>query len=206
MIMTFGKFNALQNFQTYSVQLHSIVKSFFQTLTLPDMSREELFFSRLTENCACKSTVAAVAGFGLGILFGLFTASVDPQATMAAGADPSKIVCFLPLQLCHESRQNCWNYHCRPIVVSRCNPMPGVYFPIRPVRDHPTWSPGLFLVTSCWSDWQQSVLPKHRNECDAAYCQLGKSCQGINLPCFDISQVGAIFSNDEICRTNFFLK
>lgn len=51
--------------------------------------------SRLMENCACKSTIAAIAGFGLGVLFGLFTSSVDPQATMAVGANPAKIVCFI---------------------------------------------------------------------------------------------------------------
>lgn len=58
------------------------------------MSREELFMTTLTENCACKSIVSAIAGFGLGVVFGLFTASVDPQATMV-GADPSKIVSFV---------------------------------------------------------------------------------------------------------------
>lgn len=72
--------------------LYYCLKRFFQTLTLPDMTNEELIFSRLMENCACKSTIAAIAGFGLGVVFGLFTASVDPQSTMAFGADASKIV------------------------------------------------------------------------------------------------------------------
>uniref|UniRef100_A0A1I7VBC7 Mitochondrial import inner membrane translocase subunit TIM22 n=1 Tax=Loa loa TaxID=7209 RepID=A0A1I7VBC7_LOALO len=75
-----------------------------QTFTLPDMTREELIFSRLMENCACKSTVAAIAGFGLGIAFGLFTASVDPQATMAVGADPTKIPTLKEMWLESKSR------------------------------------------------------------------------------------------------------
>lgn len=69
-------------------------KMFFQTFALPDMTKEELMLSKLMENCGFKSTVAAIAGFGLGIVFGLFTASVDPQATMAFGADRTKIVSF----------------------------------------------------------------------------------------------------------------
>lgn len=64
----------------------------FQILTLPEMTHEEIFLSRLTENCFCKSTVSGIAGFGLGVVFGLFTASVDPQATMAVGTDATKIV------------------------------------------------------------------------------------------------------------------
>uniref|UniRef100_A0A0R3S0S7 Mitochondrial import inner membrane translocase subunit TIM22 n=1 Tax=Elaeophora elaphi TaxID=1147741 RepID=A0A0R3S0S7_9BILA len=76
----------------------------FQTFALPDMTREELIFSRLMENCACKSTIAAVAGFGLGVFFGLFTASVDPQATMAVGADPSKIPTLKEMWLESKSR------------------------------------------------------------------------------------------------------
>uniref|UniRef100_A0A915PT97 Uncharacterized protein n=1 Tax=Setaria digitata TaxID=48799 RepID=A0A915PT97_9BILA len=75
-----------------------------QTFTLPDITREELMLSRLMENCACKSTVAAVAGFGLGIVFGLFTASVDPQATMAVGADPTKIPTLKEMWLESKSR------------------------------------------------------------------------------------------------------
>ncbi|KAM3719436.1 G-protein coupled receptor-associated protein [Dirofilaria immitis] len=62
-----------------------------QTFTLPEITREELVLSRLMENCAFKSVIASIAGFGLGILFGLFTASVDSQASMAVGADPTKI-------------------------------------------------------------------------------------------------------------------
>ncbi|CAG9536788.1 unnamed protein product [Cercopithifilaria johnstoni] len=75
-----------------------------QVLALPNMTREELIFSRLMENCACKSTIAAIAGFGLGVVFGLFTASIDPQATMAVGADPSKIPTLKEMWLESKSR------------------------------------------------------------------------------------------------------
>ncbi|VDK69164.1 unnamed protein product [Litomosoides sigmodontis] len=75
-----------------------------KTLALPDMTQEELIFSRLMENCACKSTIAAIAGFGLGVVFGLFTASVDPQSTMALGADASKIPTLKEMWLESKSR------------------------------------------------------------------------------------------------------
>lgn len=63
----------------------------FQMLTLPEMTKEELFMSRLMENCAFKSLLAGVLGYGVGVAFGLFTASVDPQMSMVGG-DPSKPV------------------------------------------------------------------------------------------------------------------
>ncbi|VDN03870.1 unnamed protein product [Thelazia callipaeda] len=74
-----------------------------QTFALPDMNPEELVFTQITENCACKSAVAAVAGFGLGILFGLFTASVDPQSSMR-GVDATKIPTLKQMWLESKSR------------------------------------------------------------------------------------------------------
>ncbi|KAL3994421.1 Tim17/Tim22/Tim23/Pmp24 family protein [Acanthocheilonema viteae] len=92
-----GRRNRPWNVDRSPVKLHQI-------FTLPEMTREELIFSRLMENCVCKSTFAAVAGFGLGVVFGLFTASVDPQATMAFGTDPSKIPTLKEMWLESKSR------------------------------------------------------------------------------------------------------
>uniref|UniRef100_A0A1I7Z1T1 Mitochondrial import inner membrane translocase subunit TIM22 n=1 Tax=Steinernema glaseri TaxID=37863 RepID=A0A1I7Z1T1_9BILA len=60
-----------------------------QMLTLPEMSREERLISMTMENCAFKSVLAGVLGAGVGVAFGLFTASLDPQMSMMNG-DPSK--------------------------------------------------------------------------------------------------------------------
>ncbi|XP_031557338.1 mitochondrial import inner membrane translocase subunit Tim22-like [Actinia tenebrosa] len=49
------------------------------SLGLPQASRtpQELMVERVFENCAFKSALAGVAGYGLGIVFGLFTAGMD---------------------------------------------------------------------------------------------------------------------------------
>ncbi|CAJ0957663.1 unnamed protein product, partial [Mesorhabditis belari] len=60
-----------------------------QMLTLPEMTREERWMSGLMENCAAKATISGVLGYGVGIAFGLFTASVDPRISMVGG-DPTK--------------------------------------------------------------------------------------------------------------------
>jgi import inner membrane translocase subunit TIM22 len=65
-------------------------------LSLPAMTREERLLAGLMENCAFKSVLAGAMGFGVGILFGLFTASVDPSLTMVGG-DPTKQVRRIPL-------------------------------------------------------------------------------------------------------------
>lgn len=54
------------------------------------MTREELFMSRMMENCAFKASLALVMGAGVGVAFGLFTASVDPSLSM--NKDPTKPV------------------------------------------------------------------------------------------------------------------
>ncbi|CAI5441312.1 unnamed protein product [Caenorhabditis angaria] len=58
-------------------------------LTLPEMSKEERYIQWTMENCAVKATISGVLGFGVGIAFGLFTASVDPSMSMVGG-DPTK--------------------------------------------------------------------------------------------------------------------
>ncbi|MFH4979950.1 hypothetical protein AB6A40_006659 [Gnathostoma spinigerum] len=62
---------------------------FTNTFLLPELSREELLMNRMMENCAVKSVIAGVLGYAVGIAFGLFTASVDPQMTFVGG-DPTK--------------------------------------------------------------------------------------------------------------------
>uniref|UniRef100_A0A1I8AB53 Mitochondrial import inner membrane translocase subunit TIM22 n=1 Tax=Steinernema glaseri TaxID=37863 RepID=A0A1I8AB53_9BILA len=63
-----------------------------QMLTLPEMSEDERSINMTMENCAFKSVLSGVLGAGVGVAFGLFTASLDPQLSMKNG-DPSKPVC-----------------------------------------------------------------------------------------------------------------
>jgi hypothetical protein len=54
------------------------------------MGQDERAMAALMENCAFKSVMAGVMGAGLGVVFGLFTASMDPS--FAVSKDPSKPV------------------------------------------------------------------------------------------------------------------
>ncbi|CAB3404188.1 unnamed protein product [Caenorhabditis bovis] len=60
-----------------------------QMLTLPEMTKEEIYMQWAMENCAVKATISGVLGFGVGVAFGMFTASVDPSMSMVGG-DPTK--------------------------------------------------------------------------------------------------------------------
>lgn len=48
-------------------------------LPVPDPTPEEKMVRAAMDSCAFKSGLACVAGAGIGVLFGLFTASVDPR-------------------------------------------------------------------------------------------------------------------------------
>lgn len=61
-------------------------------LALPDMTREERIINNIMENCVFKSVLAGVLGAGVGVAFGLFTASMDPSLSISK--DPTKPVNF----------------------------------------------------------------------------------------------------------------
>lgn len=65
----------------------------------PPMTMDQLMMQRATESCAFKSGLACVLGAGLGVVLGLFTASLDPQYTFG-GRDMSK-----PLSLRETARE-----------------------------------------------------------------------------------------------------
>src|SRR5690348_11503602 len=52
---------------------------------IPTRPSESLMLEQATESCLFKSGMACVLGFGLGGLFGMFTASVDPSYTLPGG-------------------------------------------------------------------------------------------------------------------------
>uniref|UniRef100_A0A915E2S0 Mitochondrial import inner membrane translocase subunit TIM22 n=1 Tax=Ditylenchus dipsaci TaxID=166011 RepID=A0A915E2S0_9BILA len=63
-----------------------------QMLTLPQLSREEKIMHGVMENCLFKSVLSGVLGAGIGVLFGLFTAGVDPNVSI--NKDPLKVPGF----------------------------------------------------------------------------------------------------------------
>jgi len=50
-------------------------------IPVPQMSMEEWRVKRVMDSCAFKTTLSCVAGAGFGMVFGLFTAAVDPNIT-----------------------------------------------------------------------------------------------------------------------------
>ncbi|KAF6023912.1 TIMM22 [Bugula neritina] len=71
---------------------------YIQTWTMIKNSRpkEELMVQAAFESCAFKSALSCVAGFGIGVIFGVFTASIDPMSTYAtADAQPPSTRAYL---------------------------------------------------------------------------------------------------------------
>lgn len=50
-------------------------------IPVPLMSAEEWKVKQVMDSCAFKTTLSCVAGAGFGVVFGLFTAAVDPNIT-----------------------------------------------------------------------------------------------------------------------------
>ena len=48
----------------------------------PPLSPDEIFMGKMMESCAVKGTISCVLGGALGVVMGLFTASLDPSFTM----------------------------------------------------------------------------------------------------------------------------
>ncbi|XP_067940424.1 mitochondrial import inner membrane translocase subunit Tim22-like [Watersipora subatra] len=49
--------------------------------------KEEAMVHAAFESCLFKSALSCFAGFGIGVLFGVFTASVDPMSTYSTASD-----------------------------------------------------------------------------------------------------------------------
>ncbi|KHJ43551.1 hypothetical protein D918_06461 [Trichuris suis] len=71
---------------------------------LPPISQEERALQTLTESCVFKSVLASVMGFGIGAIFGVFTASLDPAHTLG---DPAQLTAR---QVFREMGQRSWSY------------------------------------------------------------------------------------------------
>jgi len=71
----------------WSKQIEIPIKP-IQIFFTPDMTKEERMMTSLMENCAFKSILAGIMGAGVGVLFGIFTGSVDPISSV--NRDPTK--------------------------------------------------------------------------------------------------------------------
>jgi len=55
-------------------------------------SKEELMIRDAMDSCLFKATTSCVVGFGLGVILGVFTASVDPMSTMSTETPTTRMV------------------------------------------------------------------------------------------------------------------
>ncbi|KAL3317122.1 hypothetical protein Ciccas_004229 [Cichlidogyrus casuarinus] len=62
-------------------------KSFIPVIPLPPP--EEMKIKRVMDSCAFKAVISTVAGFAMGTVFGLFTASIDPMSEMFPNKTPT---------------------------------------------------------------------------------------------------------------------